>query len=121
VFVLLGIVSDWPLTLYLKSEPVALFLFGDLHHYTDFIVATALNIDPIHFAMVSLMAMHCGGITPPVGMCVFCVKAVAPDDIEVMKIFKGAAPFLFGMLALVVIFIFFPSLSTFLPNLMFNS
>lgn len=84
-------------------------------------VATALGIDPIHFAMVSLLAMHCGGITPPVGMCVFCVKAVAPDDIEVMKIFKGAMPFLFGMFALVLIFIFFPTLSTFLPNLMFNS
>ena len=34
MFVLLGIVLDWPLTLYLKCEPVALL---NLHHYTDFI------------------------------------------------------------------------------------
>ena len=35
MFVLLGIVLDWPLTLYLKCEPVALL---NLHHYTDFIL-----------------------------------------------------------------------------------
>ncbi len=83
-------------------------------------VATALGIDTIHFAMVSLLAMHCGGITPPVGMCVYCVKAVAPDDVEIMGIFKGAAPFLIGMICLIGVFIAFPTLSTILPNLMFD-
>lgn len=84
-------------------------------------VATALGVDPIHFAMVSLLAMHCGGITPPVGMCVYCVKSVAPDDVDIMGIFKGAMPFLIGMLVLVGIFIAFPTLSTILPALMFDS
>jgi tripartite ATP-independent transporter DctM subunit len=83
-------------------------------------VAIALGIDPIHFAMVVLLGLHCGGITPPVGLCVFCVKSVAPSDVDVMGIFKGALPFLFGMIVLIVLFILFPSLSTFIPNAMFQ-
>ena len=83
-------------------------------------VMTALNIDPIHFAMVVILALHCGGITPPVGMCVFTVKAFTPKDVKLMGIFKGAMPFLIAMIVLIVLFIFFPSLSTFLPNIMYG-
>ena len=82
--------------------------------------ATALGIDPIHFAMVVLLALHMGGITPPVGLCVFCVKSVAPQDVDVMGIFKGAMPFLLGMIVLTIIFILFPSLSLAIPNAMFT-
>ncbi len=79
-------------------------------------VAISMGIDPIHFAMVALLALHCGGLTPPVGMCVFTVKAFAPKEVSLMQIFAGAMPFLGCMLILIVIYILVPSLSTFLPN-----
>lgn len=82
--------------------------------------AVALGIDPIHFAMVALLGLHMGGLTPPVGLCVFCVKSVAPQDVDIMGIFKGAMPFLVGMIVLTIFFVFFPALSTTIPNAMFN-
>lgn len=81
-------------------------------------IADVLGIDRIHFAMTAILTMHCGGITPPVGTCAFCVKAVATPDTTIGGIFKGAFPFLIAMVILVVLFVFFPVLSTFLPNAM---
>lgn len=79
-----------------------------------------LGIDPIQFAMVFIIAQHCGGLTPPVGACVFTVKAVAEPDVTIGDIFMGALPFLIAMIVACLIYILFPSLSTFIPNLMFN-
>ena len=80
--------------------------------------AVALGIDPIQFDMVCILALHMGGLTPPVGLCVYSVKAVAPPNTNVMGIFKGAMPYLAVMIVITVIYIFFPSLSTFIPDAM---
>ena len=34
-------------------------------------VAEAYGIDPIHFAMVYIFTMACGGVTPPMGALIF--------------------------------------------------
>lgn len=80
--------------------------------------AVALGIDPIHFNMVCILALHMGGLTPPVGLCVYSVKAVAPPGTDVMGIFKGAMPYLLVMIVVTILFIFFPGLSTFIPDAM---
>lgn len=80
--------------------------------------AVALGIDPIQFDMVCILALHMGGLTPPVGLCVYSVKAVAPPGTDVMGIFKGAMPYLLMMIVVTVLFIFFPHLSTFIPDAM---
>ncbi len=82
--------------------------------------AVALGIDPIQFDMVCILALHMGGLTPPVGLCVYSVKAVAPQDTNVMGIFKGAMPYLLMMIVITVIYILVPSLSTFIPDAMMN-
>jgi len=82
--------------------------------------AVALGIDPIQFDMISILALHMGGLTPPVGLCVYSVKAVAPPDVDVMGIFKGAMPYLLVMVLVTLLFIFIPSLSTFIPDIMMN-
>lgn len=61
-----------------------------------------------------------GGLTPPVGLCVYSVKAVAPQDTNVMGIFKGAMPYLLMMIVITVIYILVPGLSTFIPDAMMN-
>ncbi len=83
-------------------------------------VCDVLGIDRIHFAMVVILALHTGGITPPVGMGVFFVKSVVGDSVSLQGIFKGAVPFLIAMVVLTIIFIFFPALSTFLPGLAYG-
>ena len=80
--------------------------------------AVALGIDPIQFDMVCILALHMGGLTPPVGLCVYSVKAVAPPGTDVMGIFKGAMPYLLMMIVVTILFIFVPTLSTFIPDAM---
>ncbi len=80
--------------------------------------AVAMGIDPIQFDMVCILALHMGGLTPPVGLCVYSVKAVAPPGTDVMGIFKGGMPYLGVMIIITLLFVFIPSLSTFIPDAM---
>ncbi len=50
-------------------------------------VVKAMNIDPMWFAMVAIVACQMAGITPPLGNFVFGVKAVAEPDVSVEDIF----------------------------------
>jgi TRAP-type mannitol/chloroaromatic compound transport system permease large subunit len=61
-----------------------------------------------------------GGLTPPVGLCVYSVKALAPEGTDVMGIFKGAMPYLIAMVIITILYIFFPGLSTFIPDAMMS-
>jgi C4-dicarboxylate transporter, DctM subunit len=81
-------------------------------------VVNELGIDPIWYAMVVILAMHVGLITPPVGLNVFGAKAVAEGDVSIEDIFAGVVPFFVSMLVVLAIVIAFPSLSTILPSLM---
>lgn len=84
-------------------------------------VADALGVNRIHFAMVVLLALHIGGITPPIGMGVFFVKSAVGDSVTLQGIFKGAVPFLIAMVLVTLLFILNPSLSMMLPNLTYGS
>jgi tripartite ATP-independent transporter DctM subunit len=76
----------------------------------------AMGIDPMWFAMVVILAIHVGLITPPVGLNVYAVKAVAEPDVSLEDVFRGTIPFFFMMLLALAIIIAFPILSTWLPE-----
>lgn len=78
----------------------------------------AMGIPPMQFAMVCILAIHCGCLTPPVGLCVFAVKGVAEDDMTLGDIFSGAFPFLVVMFVITILYCFVPALSTAIPNMM---
>jgi tripartite ATP-independent transporter DctM subunit len=80
--------------------------------------AMAIGIHPMHFAMVAILAIHIGLITPPLGLNVFAVKGVAEADVTIGELFSGVLPFLFMMIGCQILFIFFPVLSTWLPSYM---
>jgi tripartite ATP-independent transporter DctM subunit len=75
----------------------------------------AMGIDPMWFAMVVILAIHVGLITPPVGLNVYAVKGVAEPDVTLEDIFRGTMPFFIMMLLALAIIIAFPILSTWLP------
>ncbi|MBW1785115.1 MAG: TRAP transporter large permease [Deltaproteobacteria bacterium] len=79
-------------------------------------VIEVLNIDMIWFAMVSILAIECGLVTPPVGLNVYAVKGVAGDDISLEDLFRGAFPFFLIMVLCVAVSVAFPSLITWLPK-----
>lgn len=83
-------------------------------------IVDMLGINRIHYAMFVIMALHVGGITPPVGLTVFFTKAAAGDRATLQGIFKGAFPFLIAFTLLTILYICVPSLSTFIPDLIYG-
>jgi len=77
----------------------------------------AMNIDPIWFAMVAIVACQMAGISPPLGNFVFGAKAVAEPDVSVEDIFNGSIPFLFAWSAAIIILLLVPSTATIFSSL----
>ncbi|MFH1951039.1 MAG: TRAP transporter large permease [Pseudomonadota bacterium] len=82
--------------------------------------AMKLGIAPMHFAMVAIISIEIGLITPPVGLNVYAVKGVAEEDVTLEDLFAGVLPFFFMMLICVALYILFPGLSTFLPDMIIS-
>ncbi len=80
-------------------------------------IVDTLGFSPIWFGVLMVMIMQMGLITPPVGMCCYVMKGVAPE-IPLQKIFKGTAPFIVGLVVAVAIVITIPALATWLPGIM---
>ncbi len=79
-------------------------------------IMTALGFDMVWYGVVMIMVMECGLITPPVGMNVYIVSGVA-KDVPLMKIFKGVAPMVVGMMVAIALIIIFPQLALWLPGI----
>ena len=77
-------------------------------------VALALGIDPTHFAMVVIVNLTLGMITPPVGGLLF-VTAVA-TRVSMADLTRELPPFLLAHFVVLVLLTFVPELSTWLPH-----
>ena len=62
--------------------------------------------------------LETGMITPPIGLNVFIIKSVVPENVSVATIFRGVAYFLIGEAVVIATIVLFPSLIMFLPNLL---
>ncbi|MEO0278606.1 MAG: TRAP transporter large permease subunit, partial [candidate division WOR-3 bacterium] len=79
-------------------------------------VIVTMGADPIWFAVLAVFTINLGVITPPVGIVLFAIKAMA-RDIPIRIVYWGALPFVgAGIMVLIVLFTL-PFLSTWLPNL----
>lgn len=82
-------------------------------------IATALGFDPIAFAIIGIIAIETGLLTPPFGILVFTVKAAVTDekDLSTGEIFRGSIPYWIALLGAILALVIFPQLATWLPNL----
>ena len=82
-------------------------------------VAMALGFDPIAFAIIGILAIETGLLTPPFGILVFTVKAALPDEpgLKNGEIFRGSVPYWMCLLTAIVAIVLFPGLATWLPAL----
>lgn len=74
----------------------------------------ALDIDLIHYAIVMTVNMELAMITPPVGLNLFVVSAMAKERLE--EVVKGVLPFIILMVAALILFIFWPNISLYIPR-----
>jgi tripartite ATP-independent transporter DctM subunit len=83
-------------------------------------LATALGYDRIAFAVIGILAIEAGLLTPPFGLLVYTVKAaIQDDDVSVRDIFRSSIPYWIIMLIGMVMIVIFPAIANFLPNLLF--
>jgi C4-dicarboxylate transporter DctM subunit len=83
-------------------------------------IAIKIGYDPIAFAIIGILAIEAGLLTPPFGLIVYTVKAaVDDDDITVWQIFRSSTPYWVIMLIGVVLIVMFPKVATWLPGLAF--
>ncbi|MEW6332951.1 MAG: TRAP transporter large permease [Thermodesulfobacteriota bacterium] len=81
-------------------------------------IAAHLGFDPLAFAIMGILAVETGLLTPPFGILVFTVKAAAPDkSVQLAEIFRGAIPYWIVLLAIIILLMLFPQFATFLPSL----
>ena len=71
----------------------------------------------IWFGILALIVVELGLITPPVGMNVFVIHAMA-EDIPMSETFKGVMPFFGAELLRVLLLVAFPSIVLWLPRLL---
>ena len=88
-------------------------------------IITGLGIDRVYFAMLVIMSIEIGLITPPVGLNVYTVRSVAVqmkegEGMTLEDIFRGILPFFFLSIVALIILIAVPPISTFLPSKMFG-
>ncbi len=82
-------------------------------------VAVAVGFDPIAFAILGILAIETGLLTPPFGILVFTVKAAVTDEknLSTSEIFSGSVAYWMALLAAIVVIAVFPQIATWLPNL----
>jgi TRAP-type C4-dicarboxylate transport system permease large subunit len=71
----------------------------------------------IWFGILALIVVELGLITPPVGMNVFVINALA-RDVPMSRTFLGVMPFFVAELFRVALIVAFPALSLWLPKLL---
>ncbi|MBU1362427.1 MAG: TRAP transporter large permease [Gammaproteobacteria bacterium] len=104
IYLLLGCVMD-SLSMILLTVPIFLPILLGMDYW-----GLSNDDKSIWFAIVALVVMEVGLITPPVGMNVYIINGVA-KDIPMKVIFRGVMPFLAWDVTRIGLLILFPSIS----------
>jgi len=81
-----------------------------------FPLGMALGFDPIWYAIILTMITTMGAITPPVGVNIYVIKALAPE-IPLGTIFKSVSFFLIACVISIIILIIFPQIVLIIPGM----
>jgi C4-dicarboxylate transporter, DctM subunit len=78
----------------------------------------ALGFDPIWFGIIMVVLIEMGLITPPIGLNLFVVHGLLEKGARFEHVALGSVPFVVLMAGGLVLFVLFPNIVLFLPNLM---
>jgi len=83
-------------------------------------IIVAFGWDPIWFAIVMTINMELALITPPVGLNLYVLKGLFKET-SLLTIIRGIIPFIFLDIFVLVIIILIPSLSLWLPDILYGT
>jgi tripartite ATP-independent transporter DctM subunit len=96
-------------------EPIAIMVMTLPIMYP---VMKAQGFDPIWLGVVSVKLAEIGVLTPPVGLNVFVVKSSSPVPVTLGQVFTGVMPFIALDFLSLGLYVAFPQMILWLPNLM---
>jgi tripartite ATP-independent transporter DctM subunit len=112
VLVFLGMVLD---------DIARIMIFGPIF----LSVVNSLGFDTLWFGVLFMVNSQTAYMTPPYGMglfamriCVTTIPEVQSYDISLANIYRAATPFVLIQIVCLAILLIFPSIATFLPNLL---
>lgn len=79
-----------------------------------------MGVEPVWLGVIVAVNLQTSFLTPPFGFALFYLRGVAPDSVSTMTIYKGAVPFVFLQLIVIVLLVAFPQLVTWLPSQIYN-
>ncbi len=115
---LLGFLLDW-----IEITLIVLPLLAPVIINMDFDVNGYGVVDEprvVWFVILVAITLQTSFLTPPVGFALFYLKGVCPPEVKLTDIYKGVTPFIILQLIGLGVVIAFPSLSTWLPALVYE-
>lgn len=110
------------------------FILGMLADLTSMMLATLpmfypivvdyLGYSPVWFGVCLTILIGVGAITPPVGNGIFLTSGLVSTwdkEATIASFFRGVIPFCVAAIAVVLLMIFFPSVVTWLPDLVYGT
>lgn len=79
-------------------------------------VILQLGIDPIHFGIILVVTNNVAMLTPPLGVNLFVASRISKLSVE--KVSVAVLPYILALTVAILIFTFFPIISTWLPEMM---
>ncbi|MCU0586127.1 MAG: TRAP transporter large permease subunit, partial [Desulfobacterales bacterium] len=79
-------------------------------------ISTALQFDPLWFAILVCVNLQMSFLTPPFAYAIFFVKGASPPEIETKDIYWGVIPFVLLQIIGLTICIIFPEIILWLPR-----
>lgn len=121
--------SGWPPWLALTAIMGMLILLGCFVDAVSVITISTplllptvkmLGYSTLWFGIVMGITLEMAVITPPVGLNLYTIKGIAPPEVSLKDIMRGALPFVAVEVVCLAIFVAFPPLSLWLPGTMFR-
>ncbi|MCC8189839.1 MAG: TRAP transporter large permease [Planctomycetes bacterium] len=81
-------------------------------------LAQEAGLDLVQFGVLAVLTLSVGLLTPPVGLCLYIVARVGECPVE--KVLKETLPFTIVLFAVCFLVGYFPTIVTWLPDLMFG-
>ena len=96
---------------------------GNPAHHVDyctcpFSLLGGLGVDEVHFGVVMVLNLMIGMITPPIGLNLFIISQIG--GVGVIEIFKEAIPYFLILVFVLMIITYFPGITLFLPDMVFD-
>lgn len=81
-------------------------------------VLLMMGVDPLWLGIMIAINLQTSFLTPPFGFALFYLRGVAPDTVKTTAIYRGVLPFIIIQCGLLLALAIWPSLVTWLPDLL---